>query len=126
MHRVFVLIASLLMVIHVSVTASAEEWAPKARIFQGHQGSVMCLAFSPDQAMLATSSRDKTIKLWDVKTGELKQTLTGHTLDVYCVTFSRDGKLLVSASGDKSIRIWDLQSLKVIRTLEGHTDIVRW
>src|SRR5438309_1306105 len=93
---------------------------PEVRKLKGHEGSVMAVSFSPDGKVLASCSRDKTIKLWDVATGELKQTLTEHTAGVYDVTFSPKGDLLASGSRDKTIKLWDAQSAKVIHTLEGH------
>src|SRR5438128_1557550 len=95
------------------------------RKLKGHQGSVLGVAFSPDGKILASCSRDKTIKLWDPATGELQRTLTEHTADVYDVTFSPKGNLLASAGRDKTIKLWQMPAAKLIRTLEGHTDIVR-
>ena len=105
---------------------AAEEASVKQRVLQNHKGSVMSLSFSPDLAKLATSSRDGTIKIWDIASGKLERTLTGHTEDVYCVAYSPDGALLASGSGDKSIRLWDAKTFEVIRTLDGHTQVVRW
>ena len=61
----------------------------------GHSGWVNSVQFSPDGKTLASGSYDKTIKLWDVATGQLKSTLTGHSAKVNSVQFSPDGKTLV-------------------------------
>lgn len=57
---------------------------------------------------LASASRDKTIKLWNVATGDLVSSFDGHTNWVQSLLFQPLGKYLVSASDDKSIRLWDL------------------
>jgi len=58
---------------------------------------------------LYTASKDKTIKVWDLATGECKCTLTGHTAAVHSLQIFE--KTLVSASLDHSIRVWDLKSI---------------
>jgi WD40 repeat protein len=105
--------------------ARAEEVSPPARQLKGHAGSVLCVEFTHDGKTLISSSRDSTIKLWDVATGELKQTLTNHTRDVYCVVLSRDGRMMASGSTDTKIILWDATTFKPLRTLEGHTAAIR-
>ena len=95
------------------------------RTLDGHSGSVLAVAFSPDGKTLVSGSRDATIKYWDTATGALLRTLTDQTGDVYDIAFSPDGEMLASGGKDNGIKLRDAQSGQVIRTLEGHTDIVR-
>src|SRR5438876_12414882 len=84
----------------------------EVRKLKGHQGSVLAVAFSPDGKVLASCSRDKTIKIWDPATGELKKALSEHTGDVYGVAFSWQGDFLASGGRDKIIRLWDARTFK--------------
>jgi WD40 repeat protein len=78
------------------------------------------VGFSPDGQQLASGSGDNTIKIWDVTTGKVLNTLKGHESSVWSVEFSPDGKKLASGSEDKTIKIWDVTTGKVLNTLKGH------
>ena len=90
----------------------------------GHANSVSAVSFSPNGKLLATGSRDKTVKLWDTTTGKEIKTLSGHTDWVSAVSFSLDGELLASASADNTVKLWDTTTGKEIKTLSGHTNVV--
>ncbi|WJW70108.1 serine/threonine protein kinase (plasmid) [Candidatus Chlorohelix allophototropha] len=92
----------------------------------GHTDGVNSVAFSPDSKMLASGSKDATIKLWDAATGKELRTLSGHSSSVNSVAFSPDGKTLASGSGypENSIKLWDTTSGKELRTLSGHSGSV--
>ena len=71
------------------------------------------IALSPDSTILASSSRDMTIRLWDAATGDpIGEPLLGHALGVTDVAFSPDGRLLASGSHDTTIRLWDVETMQ--------------
>ena len=70
---------------------------------------------------LASASSDKTIKIWNAKTGQCVSTLSAHSSPVRDVSWSPDGTMLASGSDDETIKLWDAQSGKVNSTLTGHS-----
>jgi WD40 repeat protein len=89
-----------------------------ARVLEGHTGAVNGVAFSPDGRQLASTSDDRTVRLWDPTSGQQTATLEGHT---DWVAFSPDGRQLASTSDDHTVRLWDPASGQQTSTLEGHT-----
>ena len=85
-------------------------WLPPRRTLLGHQNWITAVDMSPDDAFVASTGFDRTVRVWDVESGELKYTLEGHDAIVRSVSFAHDGSLLASAGGDKRIRIWDMET----------------
>ena len=81
------------------------------------------IAFSPDGMTLAAGGENKTIKLWNLSTGELENTL--HDSDwVGSVSFAPDSRTLASASVDQSVKLWDIRAGSV-RVVLKHSAPVR-
>jgi len=66
---------------------------------------------------LASGSRDKTIKVWEVKNSRCVITLIGHDNWVTDLCFHPSGRYLLSVSDDKSLRVWDLSSGRCTKKL---------
>ncbi|AUB39758.1 putative ATPase, archaeal AAA+ ATPase superfamily [Nostoc flagelliforme CCNUN1] len=113
----------------VTALQQAAYGVTEANRLEGHADIVWGVAFSPDGQLLASGSRDQTVKIWRPD-GTLLQTLKGHTDAVTCVSFSPDGQTLASASLDKTVQIWRKNRVtgefdpKPYKTLKGHKDWV--
>ncbi|BAB72396.1 protein kinase domain-containing protein [Anabaena sp. FACHB-709] len=88
------------------------------------ENAFVSLAISPNGQIIASCGSDRTIKIWQLATGEDISSLKGHSRKVNAVVFSPDGKTLVSGGDDNTIKIWNLKTGKVIRTITGHSDAV--
>jgi len=85
-----------------------------------HEKDINAVSVAPNDALLASASQDKTVKLWDTKDLSLVGTLKGHKRGVWCVEFSPIDKCVVTGSGDRTVRIWSLTDFSCLRSLEGH------
>jgi WD40 repeat protein/serine/threonine protein kinase len=72
----------------------------------GHQGPILCLAFSADGSMLVSGGSDGTVRLWRAEDGEELRCLTGHQGAVRGVAVSPDGRVVFSGGVDGTIRRW--------------------
>jgi len=97
---------------------------PGELTLRGHKGTVWSVAFSPDGKLLATASHDKTVRLWDRRTGKELAALQ-HAEWVYVVAFSPDGKLLASPDGNGNVVLWDVAERKKFAIMSLHKDRVR-
>ncbi|KAG8723284.1 hypothetical protein FRC09_003938 [Ceratobasidium sp. 395] len=107
----------------LSLTSGMDIWnSPCLRIIQT-QGAVNSISVSPDGRRIVSASMDKTLRVWDARTGaSLRDPLSGHSEAVTSVAFSHDSRCIVSGSRDKTLRIWDTEKGNaVLRLLKGHS-----
>ena len=101
-------------------------WAPLALsercTLEGHINGVTCLAVLGDGVSLASGSGDKTVRLWNTKTGACTRVLEGHTRAVICLAVLDDGVSLASGSRDNTTRLWNTKTGACTRVLRRHTN----
>jgi guanine nucleotide-binding protein subunit beta-2-like 1 protein len=91
----------------------------------GHSQPVAQVVLSSDGQFGLSGAWDKTLRLWDLNTGNSVRTFQGHTKDVHGVAFSGDNRQIVSGSRDKTIKLWNtLGECKYTITEDVHTDWV--
>ena len=89
---------------------------PNSRILQ---------VISSDGAYALSASWDKTLRLWELSTGNTTRRFVGHTNDVLSVSFSADNRQIVSGSRDRTIKLWNtLGDCKFTIAEKGHTEWV--
>merc|ERR1719271_1996366 len=103
----------------------------------GHVDSVNYVTFQPCSNNVLTASGDKTVSMWDLRSGLCVQTFYGHANACNQAQFNIRGdtisscdadgigKLLPIASGDASVKIFNVEEKVFLTNLEGHDDSVQ-
>ena len=96
------------------------------RTLNGHEHTVSFIEFMPDGNYIFSASRDKSIKYWEIQSGNCKKTLNGHSEWVRSVSVNLKGTLLGSSGDDENIIIWQINDINnshnIVHTLNGHNN----
>lgn len=104
-------------------------------LLTGHKHLITQLAWSPQGRLLASASKDGTLRIWDTLDGRLRWTLQDHSRSqqrllqrpegTFFVAWSPDGGTVAMGSADASIQLWDPLTAEPRQALRGHSGLVR-
>ncbi|KAI3775481.1 hypothetical protein L1987_50058 [Smallanthus sonchifolius] len=94
---------------------------------EGHSQAITDIRFSPSMLRLATSSHDKTIKIWDLENpGCSIKTFTGHTASVLSLDFHPKKEDLICSCDETEIRYWTIKNAECFKARKGGANLVRF
>lgn len=97
----------------------------RRHLLEGHEHSVLTVAFSPDGKTLATSGYDRMLRFWNVDNGALDKKICLETNTTpYSIAFSADGQTIAAGITDGSIRQWNAETLAREKTIETGTQSI--
>ncbi|KAG2358613.1 WD40-repeat-containing domain protein [Suillus spraguei] len=92
------------------------------RKFKVHEDCLNAVAVLPDKRRMVTASRDKTLRLWDLKTRVVLKKMEGHRNSVLSLAVSRDGQLIASGDGGGYLIIWHGETGKSLtQPIDAHS-----
>lgn len=107
----------------VAERRAARHAAPPGHMLRGHTKWVTSLAWEPahrtSAPRLASSSKDGTVRVWNIAQRQVEFVLGGHTASVNAVRWGGEGALY-TASSDRTVRVWNDRDGRVIRVLSDH------
>ncbi|AQK70496.1 Transcription initiation factor TFIID subunit 5 [Zea mays] len=118
-------LAITLLVLHMTGLLEFGQLINPAFVNNGwHLSDVDCVQWHVNCNYIATGSSDKTVRLWDVQTGECIRMFIGHRSMVLSLAMSPDGRYMASGDEDGTIMIWDLSTGRCVSPLLGHNSCV--
>ena len=90
----------------------------------GHNDDVFKVVSNPKKPMLATSSADKTVRLWDSESLAAGKSLVGLTDFAYAVAFSPDGEFVAGGAYDGGVVVWKVADGTTVKAFNASPGLV--
>ncbi|KAI3838728.1 hypothetical protein MKW92_015834 [Papaver armeniacum] len=89
-----------------------------------HEGGCTSILFEYQSDRLISGGQERSVKIWDTKTGMLTRTLDGSLGSILDLTVTHDNRYIIAASSSCNLYVWDVNSGRIRHTLTGHKDKV--
>jgi U3 small nucleolar RNA-associated protein 13 len=109
------------VLLHSSSSTASLTKLVASHSIRAHDKDINCVTVSPNDAIVASASQDKSIRLWNSDDLTPITTLNGHKRGVWKIFFSLYDKVLFSCSGDRTVKMWSMADYSILRTFEGNT-----
>ena len=86
----------------------------------GHKKSIIAVALSSDNKLVATGSLDTSVEIWEVDNDKRKHLMLAHSRPISCLKFVNNNKHIISASHDGNARLWDVETGEPVKMYLGH------
>ncbi len=93
--------------------------------FEGHTDDITCAAFSADGRWVVSGSRDRSVRLWEARTGKMAKRFEGHTEALVAVAVSPDGKTVYSVGRDRTLRAWGAEKGESVKSVDVPGQFIR-
>lgn len=89
-----------------------------------HKDYINDIIWDPKDQYLASSSKDSTVKIWNLDPMTFKTTLSNHTGSVNTMISSSDGDLMYTGSTDDTIKIWNTSNWEIIDNIPAAENVI--
>jgi serine/threonine protein kinase len=106
------------------VPPAANDAAPRATVWKGHDSEVTCAAVTPDGKTLVSGSLDGMVKVWDVAAGRQRKGYAGLAPNVTAIAVAPDGASFATASNTGTARLWETETGKALAGMRAPPGLI--
>ncbi|PVU89402.1 hypothetical protein BB561_005378 [Smittium simulii] len=107
-----------------NVVSAPQHFETPLRVLTGHTKKIGHTMFNPVvENVIATSSADQSVRLWDVEYGSQKACVEGFNDNILSFSWNYDGSLIAATSRDKNFRLLDPRTEQIVSSAQSHLGI---
>jgi WD40 repeat protein len=109
-------VQTILRVLRLSALRMLQQWV--IQLFYSHW--INAVATTSNGRCALAALQDRTLKLWDLYTGETIRSFPGHEDTIHAIALATDDRQALSGSADRTVRLWDVGTGRLLHSFTGH------